>query len=304
VAEHSGIYVEVCIHSTVDEIWRRTQTPELHNRWDLRFTSIEYLARDSEAEPQKFLYSTRIGFGLKIEGEGESRGTHADSSGARTSALSFWSNDPKSLITKGSGYWKYVPTGECVRFLTWYDYDTRYGPIGRLFDRFVFRPLIGWATAWSFDRLRLWIEREIPPETAFRMALMHTCARVCISFVWLWQGLIPKILFPSADERVMTGAAGISSGMVPAIGAVEIIFGMLTLALWRWRPFFVINALLMLVALVSVALNSPSYLFAAFNPVTLNVAMIVLSALGYLSGNELPTAARCLRRPAEIREQS
>jgi len=85
---------------------------------------------------------------------------------------------------------------------------------------------------------------------------------------------------------------------------VEIIFGMLTLGLWRWRPFFVINALLMLGALVSVALKSPSYLFAAFNPVTLNVAMIVLSTLGYLSGNELPTAARCLRRPAQIRERS
>ena len=297
MAEDPGIYVEICVHSTVEEIWRRTQTPELHQQWDLRFTSIEYLPRGSESEPQRFLYSTRSGFGLKIEGEGESTGTRADTSGTRTSALSFWSKDPKSLIAKGSGYWKYVPTGACVRFLTWYDYDTRCGAIGRLFDRFAFRPLIGWTTAWSFDRLRLWIEREIPPETSFRMALMHACARACVAFIWLWQGLIPKLMFPSVDEKAMISAVGVSIGMLPAIGAVEVAFGILALLLWRWRTFFVINAMLMLGALLSVALQSPSYLFAAFNPVTLNVAMIMLSALGYLSANELPSAAHCLRRP-------
>jgi hypothetical protein len=50
-------------------------------------------------------------------------------------------------------------------------------------------------------------------------------------------------------------------------------------------------------ALLSVALQSPSYLFAAFNPVTLNVAMIAFSVIGYLSTNNLTSATRCLRRP-------
>ncbi len=95
----------------------------------------------------------------------------------------------------------------------------------------------------------------------------------------------------------MTRAAGLSIEMVPVIGVVEVVFGVLALLLWRWRPFFVINAVLMLGALLSVALQSPSYLFAAFNPVTLNIAMIMLSALGYLSASELPSAAHCLRRP-------
>lgn len=35
----------------------------------------------------------------------------------------------------------------------------------------MFHPLIGWATAWSFDRLRLWIERGIPPEVSRDRAL-------------------------------------------------------------------------------------------------------------------------------------
>jgi DoxX-like family len=297
VAEPPGIYVEICIRSTVDEIWRRTQTPELHQQWDLRFTSIDYVPGHSESEPQKFFYSTRIGFGLRVDGEGESTGTSADVGGGRTSALSFWSRDPKSIISKGSGYWKYAPMGKSVRFLTWYDYSTRLGVVGRLVDRFAFRPLIGWATAWSFDRLRLWIECDIPPDISFRMTLIHACTRACIAFIWVWQGLFPKLVFANSDEKFMLTAAGAPIYVLPAIGIVEIVFGILGVAVWRWRGFFILNAVMMLVALLEVALRSPSYLFAAFNPVTLNIGVIGLSLLGYLSGKELPSAGRCLRRP-------
>ncbi len=146
LAHESGIYVEIQIHADVDEIWRRTQVPELHQQRDLRFTAIEYLPRPSEDEPQRFLYSTRIGFGLKIDGSGESTGTREDATGVRTSALSFWSSDPKSLIEEGSGYWQYHPTAAGVRFLTWYDYRTRFGVLGRLVDRLLFRPLLRWAS--------------------------------------------------------------------------------------------------------------------------------------------------------------
>src|SRR5258708_1094823 len=93
-----GIYVEILIRGSVDEIWRRTQVPELDAVWELGFSTIEYLPRPSEEHPQQFLYSTRIGFGLKIDGEGESTGTRADAVGIRTSALKFWSADWKSLI--------------------------------------------------------------------------------------------------------------------------------------------------------------------------------------------------------------
>jgi hypothetical protein len=124
-----GIYVEIPILGSMDELWEKTQSPELHQRWDLRFTEIEYLPRKHE-EPQEFLYRTRIGFGITIDGKGESTGTKDGDGGTRTSSLKFWSDDPKSLIKVGSGYWKYVPTGNIIRFFTWYDYQTRFGPVG------------------------------------------------------------------------------------------------------------------------------------------------------------------------------
>jgi hypothetical protein len=295
VASDPGIYVEILICGGVDEIWRRTQVPDLHELWDLRFTAIRYLPKQSEDEPQRFLYSTRIGFGLKIDGEGESTGTREDATGIRTSALKFWSADPKSLIEEGAGYWQYVPTAGGVRFLTWYDYQTRFGAAGRLIDRLLFRPLIGWATAWSFDRLRIWIDRGISPQISIRMAWIHVLARFGIAFIWLWQGLVPKLLFASVDEQAMLVAAGLPLRLLPAVGILELIFAATTLGLWRWRPFFPLNAVAMAGALLAVAVQSPSYLVAAFNPVTLNVGMMLLSIIGYISAAELPSASRCRR---------
>ncbi len=126
-----GIYVEIPIRASMDELWEKTQNPQLHQRWDLRFTQIEYLPRQGE-EPQRFLYRTRVGFGLKIDGQGESIGERDGEGGARTSSLKFWSDDTKSLIKVGSGYWRYVPDGKnpptgedarhpTIRFFTWYD---------------------------------------------------------------------------------------------------------------------------------------------------------------------------------------
>src|SRR5437764_9763884 len=104
----------------MDELWRFTQDPSLHQQWDLRFTGITYLPRPDPAEPQRFLYQTRIGFGLAICGEGETVGAR-ESESSSTSALKFWSEDPKSLIRQGAGYWKYVRTGDAIRFITRYD---------------------------------------------------------------------------------------------------------------------------------------------------------------------------------------
>jgi hypothetical protein len=295
MAQVRGIYVEIQIRAGLDEVWRRTQIPDLHKLWDLRFTAIDYLPRRSEEEPQRFRYSTRLGFGLKIDGEGESTGTREDATGFRTSALKFWSADTKSLIEEGSGYWQYVPIAGGVRFLTWYDYRTRFGAAGRLIDRLLFRPLIGWATAWSFDRLRLWIDCGVPPQTSMRMALIHALARLGIAFTWLWQGLVPKLLFANPDEKTMMAAAGLPLALLPAFGLLELAFAFLTIGLWRWRPFLVLNGLAMAGALIAVGLKSPSYLVGAFNPVTLNAGVAILSIIGYISSAEVPSASRCLR---------
>ena len=125
-----SIYVEILVRAPMESLWDRTQTPSLHERWDLRFSRIEYLPKSHPGEPQRFRYATRIGFGLGVSGEGETVGNRGLLDGSCTSALTFGSDDGLSIIREGSGYWKYIPTGEGIRFVTWYDYRTRFGVPG------------------------------------------------------------------------------------------------------------------------------------------------------------------------------
>jgi len=295
------IYVDIVIKRPLDEIWRYTQTPELHERWDLRFFKITYLQRPDPTLPQQFEYKTRIGFGTEIRGAGETTASKEDRSGARTSALRFWSDDPKSLIKSGSGYWRYEPAADGVRFITGYDYATRFGVLGKVFDALAFRPLLGWATAWSFDRLRLWLESDVEPAAAGQRALINMLARGSIAFAFLYQGLVPKLLFADADERQMMLAAGVAASAIPeslrALGVAEIAFAVVSLMAWRSRWPLVLAMILMIVATTVVAVTSPQYFFRAFNPVVLNILIAVLSCIGLVASRNIPTSRACLRRP-------
>jgi hypothetical protein len=188
------IYVEVLVRAPLEALWAHTQTPDLHERWDLRFSTIEYLPKPTGSGRQRFRYTTRIGFGAEIVGYGETVGQRTLIDGSRTSALTFASNEPRSLIREGTGYWKYIPTPQGIRFLTAYDYRTRFGSVGAFFDRLVFRPLMGWATAWSFDRLRLWLEEQVDPREAMRHAVIHAIARIALAGILALQGIAPAIV--------------------------------------------------------------------------------------------------------------
>jgi hypothetical protein len=224
-----GIYVEILIRGTMEELWEKTQNPHLHARWDLRFTHIEYLPKADGHAAKQFLYATRIGFGLNIQGRGESVGDTSLPHGQRTSALKFWSHDWKSLIRTGSGYWKYTPQPVGIQFETGYDYDVRFGLPGEWIDRFLLRPLIGWATAWSFDRLRLWIENKTEPSEALRSSVRYAAARIFLAsalflfgtiLIWIWN---IKTLFAA------------NSGGAPLI---LLLCGALVVAmtwLWTWQ---------------------------------------------------------------------
>jgi len=296
-----GIYVEIPIRANMDELWDKTQNPQLHERWDLRFTQIEYLPRQGD-EPQKFLYRTRIGFGLQIDGNGESTGTRDGDSGQRTSSLKFWSENPKSLIKTGSGYWKYVPNEDAIRFFTWYDYDTRFGAFGKLIDRCLFRPLLGWATAWSFDGLRLWIEKGIPPEASRDRALVYAISRGTMAFIWFYHGLVPKLLYQDKIELDLLSRIAPPERLHAAVtltGLVEVLFAVLLVVLWRRSWPLWLTFVLMIVGIPVVALTAPEYLSTAFNPLTLNLSIAALALIAIISGRDLPSAARCRRKPEE-----
>lgn len=293
------IYVEILMKVPMETLWTYTQMPNMHQQWDLRFSEITYIPKSHEDQPQRFLYKTNIGFGLSIAGEGESVG-NKERDGIMTSSLKFSSPNPISLIFEGAGFWRYVPTVDGIRFLTRYDYRTRFGAFGTLIDWFMFRPIMGWATAWSFDCLRLWLEQGIHPHVLIRRSIIETVLNLSLFIIWVYQGLVPKLLVPDSGEMdIIKSTAGIvdyGRPILTLMGLGEIGFGLLFLILSgkKRRSLHKTNILALILLGLSAA-SHPSTYVAPFNPITLNVAMIALSITSLLNATELPSAGRCLR---------
>lgn len=298
----NSIYVEILIRAPLEELWIHTQDPSLHERWDLRFTSIEYGSKQEATGRQQFRYATRMGFGLEIAGTGESVATTELRDGSRVSSLTFHSEDPISLILEGSGYWKYLPTAEGVRFITGYDYEQRFGSVGRMIDSVAFRPLMGWATAWSFDRLRLWLERSIDPAGAFRNFVIHGLVRVILAVVFIYQGLVPKLLVHSPLELAMLRQMGIPASQthswLTVTALAEILLGVALIVFGRSRLLVAFVPILMLAMTTIVLVVQPGLLASAFSPLVLNLAVATLAVIDLLMDpTTIPTASRCLRQP-------
>jgi uncharacterized protein YndB with AHSA1/START domain len=146
------IVVEALVPAPVELVWQRTQDPELHTSWDIRFDSIRYLPEMDARGYHLMDYRTRIGFGLEVQGVGR----YLHSTPNQLSSFEFDSGDWKSLIREGRGIWAYEERGGATRFKTVYDYGIRHGWLGRIIDRLWFRPLLRLATEWSFETLRRW----------------------------------------------------------------------------------------------------------------------------------------------------
>ncbi len=157
-----ALYVEIVIRAPMERVWELTQNPELHPRWDARFSAIVPTAVRGNGA-QEFRYELKLGV-CTIRGTGVSLGERVSARGDRTSALAFTPANALSPLGEGRGYWRYIPVSEGVRFLTGYDYAPGWGLIGRILDPLITRRFVWWMTAWSFDRLRLWAEAGIEPE--------------------------------------------------------------------------------------------------------------------------------------------
>lgn len=169
-----SIYVETVIRAELDDVWMATQDPVQHVRWDVRFSEIRPTGLTDDGAA-RFAYS-RSTILHAVHGTGVSLGEASRRDGFRTSALRFSTPDRWSPIRSGRGYWRYEPVPGGVRFITGYDYEAGWGPLD-----VAVRPLLGWATAWSFDRLRIWLEGGPPPEDW-----------PLVSVVWFWKRDRPR----------------------------------------------------------------------------------------------------------------
>lgn len=293
------LYIETKIKCDLDLLWTHTQEPSTHQQWDLRFSKIKYLPKDNPTDSQKFLYSTKIGFGIKVNGIGESVASKTKDNGESTSVLKFSSDSNLSVIKQGSGYWKYVPEQDGIKFFTGYDYQTRWGIFGQVFDKFIFRPLMIWATAWSFDCLKKWIEKGLHPKQAIKAQLTILFSSIALSLVWIYQGLVPKLLFTDTGEIEILKQSGLFSGneksVLTFIGWAEILFGLIILFVHK-KSFHIMNIIALLLLSAGATFSNAIIFTFPFNPFSLNISMIAISTIAILNFGCLPKASNCITK--------
>ena len=106
-------------------------------------------------------------------------------------------------------------------------------------------------------------------------------ARYTLGLSWIYQGLFPKLLTVAPLERALTATMGFSDNIslliTRAAGVSEIVFGIALIVFYKNRVLPILSIVALLFLFAFVALQLPSLLSEAFNPVTTNFSLIALS---------------------------
>jgi len=97
-----------------------------------------------------------------------------------------------------------------------------------------------------------------------KLAHVSFISRVLLGFLFIYHGLVPKILWLSAVEVHLVSTSDLG---VPA----KIVLGCAIIFLNKSNTPVYIAATILLLLLLFVAVASPMYLIGAFNPVTTNI---------------------------------
>lgn len=112
--------------------------------------------------------------------------------------------------------------------------------------------------------------------------ILQIC-RYSIAFVWIYQGLVPKLLGVHPDELQMGLALGLSAPQAQLLayvgGVMEVLLGVVVLVFYQYRlPYIVTIGGLVGLWLLTV-IFSPQFVVAAFNSTTVNVAVCALAGV-------------------------
>lgn len=106
---------------------------------------------------------------------------------------------------------------------------------------------------------------------------------ITLAVLWVYQGLIPKVLYKAQDEQYIWQQQGFDEVMSLILmqfsGYIEIIFGLLFLFFRRSKILHVLNILGMFGLSLLITMIDFRYFQNAFNPFVMNVSMASLSII-------------------------
>lgn len=105
-------------------------------------------------------------------------------------------------------------------------------------------------------------------------------ARFILGLSWIYHGLFPKLVTVAPLEKALTATIGLSNHasywLTKSAGVAEV-FGLLILVFYKNTWIIKLNIVALVSLCAFVAVQMPSLLIEAFNPVTTNFALIGLS---------------------------
>jgi hypothetical protein len=118
-----------------------------------------------------------------------------------------------------------------------------------------------------------------------RIRLARALARWSLGLVWIYEGLVPKILFPGAHpEQTALVANSLFCFASPSLtlailGAAQVVLGLLLLAEWRDRELAAVATLWMAALIVLVAAGRPLMLTDPFGALAKDLCLIACAAV-------------------------
>lgn len=126
--------------------------------------------------------------------------------------------------------------------------------------------------------------RFIPPQPS--TAVLHAikvAARVSLGFVWVWEGIVPKILYPSDVQIEMVRRSGLSWGDGSAtlrwLGFAMIVAGLAIMSGIRERLAVLVATIAVLILMVLVIVNHPPAITDPFGGLAKDACLFASAAV-------------------------
>ena len=123
--------------------------------------------------------------------------------------------------------------------------------------------------------------------------MIEKISRLSLALIWLYHGLVPKILFKSEQEILMNSTflpfLGEDFTLI-ASGILELIYAALLLVFFRSTKLLLPSIVFGVLATIAILIMIPELLQNAFNPFTTNLAVLALSVINWIAIRESSAA--------------
>ena len=118
------------------------------------------------------------------------------------------------------------------------------------------------------------------------MKEIYAISRVSLAMIWFYHGLIPKLLFASPQEVRM------NNELIPFLsekaalsitGGMEVLYALSLLVFYKSKVLLYPSMAFIVIATVSLFVKFPDLFQDAFNPFSINLAVIALSVINLMA---------------------